>query len=69
MLRRSETSLKYLPTKIAVCCVLHNLCELRNDAFEDEWMNEVEKTDMDDGGEREGTVCGDIQKCCGRLFL
>ena len=25
-------------------------------------MNEVEETDMDDGGESEGTVCGDVYR-------
>ena len=50
LLRRSNTSLKYLPAKIAAYCVLHNICEFRNDIFGNEWMNEIdEELDGDHG--------------------
>ncbi|KAK3733250.1 hypothetical protein QZH41_011088 [Actinostola sp. cb2023] len=39
LFNRSDTSLKYLPTKIASCCVLHNLCEVRGDTLEGEDTN------------------------------
>lgn len=37
LLKRNDTTLQYLPMKVVSCCVLHNLCELRNEAFLDEW--------------------------------
>jgi len=27
---------------IAVCCVLHNLCEIHHDSFNEEWLQEVD---------------------------
>ena len=36
LLRRNDTTLKYLPVKIAACCVLHNICETRGDDFQEE---------------------------------
>lgn len=32
---KSHTTLSYLPTKVAACCVLHNICEKREDFFPD----------------------------------
>ena len=61
LLRRSDTSLKYLPAKIAACCVLHNICELRNDVFNNEWMNEIEEEiDGDHGAEIENGGAGNV---------
>jgi hypothetical protein len=37
LLKRNDTTLKYLPSKIVSCCVLHNLCELCNEAFLEDW--------------------------------
>ena len=44
LLTRNNTTLKYLPSKIASCCVLHNLCETRGDGFHEEWLDTVELT-------------------------
>lgn len=34
--KRSETSLNYLPCKVATCCVLHNMCEMREDILRED---------------------------------
>ena len=44
LLTRNNTILKYLPSKIASCCVLHNLCETRGDEFLEEWLDTTEVT-------------------------
>ena len=36
LLKRNDTTLKYLPVKIAACCVLHNICETRGDDLGEE---------------------------------
>lgn len=36
LLKRNDTTLKYLPVKIAACCVLHNISETRGDDFQEE---------------------------------
>ena len=38
LLKRIDTTLKYLPAKIASCIVLHNLCEMREEVFSEEWL-------------------------------
>ena len=39
-----STIKNYLPSKIASCCVLHNLCETRGDEFQEEWLDTTEVT-------------------------
>ena len=38
LLKRNDTNVKFLPKYIAACCVLHNICEIHKDTFNDEWM-------------------------------
>ena len=38
LLKRNDTSLQKLPVKIAVCCALHNLCEMNGEKFNPEWL-------------------------------
>ena len=38
LLKRNDTSLQYLPAKIAACCVLHNICQVAGDVFQQEWL-------------------------------
>ena len=30
-----------LPKLVAVCCVLHNICETHGDNFDEDWMQDV----------------------------
>ena len=32
---------------IAACCVLHNVCELHGETFNDKWMEGVQERDYD----------------------
>ena len=38
LLKCNDTNVKFLPKYIAACCVLHNICEIHKDTFNDEWM-------------------------------
>ena len=38
LLKRNDTSLQYLPAKIVACCVLHNVCQVTGDVFQQEWL-------------------------------
>ena len=31
-----------VPELVAVCCVLHNMCEVHGDTFNEEWLEGVE---------------------------
>ncbi|KAI7989187.1 Protein ALP1-like [Camellia lanceoleosa] len=37
--KRTEVKLQDLPVVLGACCVLHNICEMRNDKMEDSEMN------------------------------
>ena len=37
LMKRNDTDIKFLPTMVTACCILHNLCEIHGDLFEDEW--------------------------------
>ncbi|XP_025032360.1 putative nuclease HARBI1 [Python bivittatus] len=36
--KRNDTDVSFLPTLIAACCTLHNVCEARGDVFQSCWM-------------------------------
>lgn len=38
--KRNDTDVSFLPTLIAACCTLHNICEARGDAFQACWMED-----------------------------
>jgi hypothetical protein len=38
LMKRNDTDLSFMPTVVSACCVLHNLCEVHHDDFNDEWM-------------------------------
>ena len=38
LLKRNDSAVKFLPTYVTACCVLHNICELYNDSFEEDWL-------------------------------
>ena len=39
---------KNVPHVIAACCVLHNVCEIHGDSFNDEWLQEIDLMDQPD---------------------
>nr|XP_056719588.1 putative nuclease HARBI1 [Euleptes europaea] len=55
--KRNDTDVSFLPTLIAACCTLHNVCEARGDAFQSGWMEEEEEQPeehpFDDGEEED----------------
>ena len=38
LLKRIDIDVKFMPTYVAACCVLHNICEVHKDTFNDRWM-------------------------------
>ena len=44
LMKRNDTDVSFMPTLISACCVLHNLCELHDDGFDDDWLCEEEAT-------------------------
>ncbi len=44
LLTRNNTCLRDLPCLVAACCVLHNICEIRDDIFDEELMPETSQS-------------------------
>ena len=38
LLKRNDTSQQYLVQIVAACCILHNVCEVHHDGFDDNWQ-------------------------------
>ena len=34
----NDTDIRFLPTLATACCVLHNICEIHGDDFNDKWL-------------------------------
>ena len=41
LLKRNDTSIHDLPKLVAACCVLHNICEIHGENFNEEWLDGV----------------------------
>ena len=44
LLKRLDISVADVPNVVAACCVLHNVCEIHGDGFNDEWMVDTDST-------------------------
>ena len=42
LLKRLDVSVCDVPKLVAACCVLHNICEIHGESFDEEWMQGVE---------------------------
>lgn len=51
LLKQNDMSMENVPNVVASCCVLHNICEIHGDEFNDEWLE-----DTQDGSNSEVTV-------------
>jgi len=38
LIKQNDMLVENLPNIVAACCVLHNICEIHGDTFNDEWM-------------------------------
>ena len=42
LLKRLDVSTSAVPELVAACCVLHNICEIHGDTFNEDWMEGIE---------------------------
>ena len=38
LLKRNDTDVSFMPTYVTAYCILHNICEVHNDGFNEEWL-------------------------------
>lgn len=42
LLKRTEIHYSFVPTLVAACCILHNICEMSKEGFSNHWLKAVE---------------------------
>ena len=47
MAKQIDMHLDNVPYVIAACCVLHNVCEVHHDSFNEEWLQEIDLSQPD----------------------
>ena len=40
LLKRNDVKIDYITTLVTACCILHNICEVYNDNFDDQWLDD-----------------------------
>ena len=53
--KQNDMFVSNVPNVVAACCVLHNVCEIHGDTFNDEWLQDVEAEDIVDGSQHPNT--------------
>ena len=56
--KKIDMHIKHIPNVILSCCVLHNVCEIHNDTFNEEWLQDVDLTQPDDTSSSTTAACG-----------
>ena len=41
LLKHNDMSLSNIPTVVAACCILHNVCEVHDERFNDQWLESL----------------------------
>ena len=41
LLKRNDVKLEFMSTLVTACCVLHNICKIHHDNFEQQWLEVV----------------------------
>ena len=44
--KQNDMSVENVPCVVAACCVLHNICEVHGDAFDDDWTETDDNTNQ-----------------------
>ena len=44
LLKRNDMKIDKMCNDVTACCILHNICEIHRDEFNEKWLEEVEET-------------------------
>ena len=60
LIKQNDMQVDNVPYVVAACCVLHNICEVHGDTFNDEWLQDVnEDTSPDSSSTANSNTQGD----------
>ena len=40
LLKRNDVKIEHMTTLVTACCILHNVCEVHQDSFDDQWLDD-----------------------------
>ena len=41
LLKRYDSKVEFLSTHVTACCILHNVCEVHKDTFNEHWLDDT----------------------------
>lgn len=41
LIKQNDMAVKNVPKVIAACCILHNICEIHGEVFDEKWLEEA----------------------------
>ena len=44
LLKRNDMNIEKMNNVVTACCILHNICEIHQDEFNEEWLEEVQES-------------------------
>ena len=44
LLTRNDTMIEDMVNVVTTCCTLHNICEVHNEAFDEDWLQDIEES-------------------------
>ena len=63
-----------VPTVVGACCILHNICQIHGDTFNEEWLQDIPTTGTitsndDDPGNAGGRSADSTRKALAQYFI
>ena len=52
LIKQNDLVVRNVPNIIAACCVLHSICEIHGDTFNEEWLKDIENEDSTEGAQQ-----------------
>ena len=43
-MKRNDMVAENVPNVVTACCILHNMCEVHSETFDNAWLEEAERT-------------------------
>ena len=44
-MKRNDTNIAMMPTVVVICTILHNICEIHGDTFDERWLLAMSEVD------------------------
>ena len=56
LMKRNDMNIENVPCVITACCILHNICEVHGDSFNELWLEEVDMSSQPATASPSGTI-------------